>query len=101
MNLTETYIKHIERTLGASIDGVSLQNLPVATLAELSIINNLVINGVILATEVGIIEVDGRKSIRISLEGINKLLKFNAQFDRTANAYQTSYSAIRTGVLQA
>jgi len=101
LNLTEINIKHIEKTLGTSIDGVSVQSLPPATLAELETINSLVAAGVILATDVGIVDVHGKKSIRISLEGIDKLLTFDSQFDKTTNEYEPLLSVKRTGVLKA
>lgn len=101
MNITDATIKKIEKTLGETIGGVSIKSLPLAAIAELTTINSLVIRGVILATDVGIIEVDGRKTIRISSEGIDKLLKFDAQFNRTANQYEPLHSVVLTGVLQA
>jgi hypothetical protein len=54
-----------------------------------------------LATDVGIVEVNGIKSICISSTGIDKLLKFDAQLNRTPNEYKPSDSVILTGVLQA
>lgn len=101
MDVTDTTIKQIEENLGAYIDGVSIQSLPLATIAELATINSLVIRGVILATDVGIVEVNGIKSICISSTGIDKLLKFDAQLNRTPNEYKPSDSVILTGVLQA